>query len=129
MVLESNVPFLPSPFRRPFRVARFMASSTAYPVRPSKGALQDLTALSLPGRDPRLPSLYRYRGHHPLRPLLPVDSASSGRTFVYFVDGDNAIKAAVRELEDQFDVPIGRIATMDKKSPGTKPSTLPFPIS
>lgn len=91
--------------------------STKYTVHPIPTALKGLRLYMLKERDPRLPSFYIYDGRHPL--CQETSNRPIGRTFVYFVDCSADGKALARSLSDEVEVPYGRLATMQKKAPGT----------
>ena len=93
-----------------------LESALVHGVRPNSSALQDLIKHHLPGRDPRLPDIYRYSilAGHPGRRV----PSSLHNTYVVFVDSSEEGKKHALELAESFGTPMGRKETMLKNNPG-----------
>ena len=89
-------------------------SANKYSLSPTDAALQGLEIVDTPGRDPRLPLIYKYDGAHPKRQTHP----DYGSTYVYFIDSSLEGKALAREVADAMEVPYGRLDTMKRVYPG-----------
>lgn len=87
-----------------------------YDVEPRPAALLGLEKVTVLGRDPRLPDLYRYLGAHPLRERCV---STPHTTYVYFVDPSPEGKAHARTCAKPLKIPHGRLSTMHRVQPGT----------
>ena len=63
----------------------------------------------LPGRDPRLPVLFRVLGRHPLRDV----SLASGSTYVFFCDASVGGRQRDAEYYEGLQVPSGSLQDID----------------
>ena len=91
----------------------------SYRARPPLEALIGLQYIPYPGRDPRLPPVYLFRGDHPLQPARLRRWIR--RTFVCFIDASKEGKSHWLKISGTINIPYCRDEEMESKYPGKFP--------